>query len=175
MIRRVVGLVALLGLSGLGSPELYGTMITPEIPPTVYVPMPTVPSTTQPTYPLAVKTDYMRLPSKMLCPEWAQLMSDSHWPESRIKELDSIMWRESRCQTMAHYDLDPASGSYGLMQINGSWCKPNRWFPDGYLQSLGILSDCSDLYNPRTNLIAARVIFAYSLVKYGDGWLPWNP
>ena len=118
--------------------------------------------------------DTIWLPTNMLCPQWAQLAVDVGWLEEDLPKLDAILHRESRCFTDSHYALDPFGGSYGLMQINAFWCKPSRYYPTGYLQSYGILTACSDLFHPRTNLTSARLIWQYSYDQYGDGWLPWQ-
>jgi hypothetical protein len=119
--------------------------------------------------------DTIWLPTNMLCPQWAQMAIDVGWLETDLQKIDAVMHRESRCFGNSHYAEDPHGGSYGLMQINAFWCKPSRWYPNGYLQSFGVLTNCKQLFHPRTNLIAARVIWQYSHTQYGDGWLPWQP
>jgi len=119
--------------------------------------------------------DTVWLPANMLCPQWAQMAIDVGWLKTDLPKIDAIMHRESRCFSDSHYAEDPHGGSYGLMQINAFWCKPSRWYPNGYLQSFGVLSNCKQLFHPRTNLIAARLIWQYSHTQYGDGWLPWQP
>lgn len=123
-----------------------------------------------PTHP----KDIVRLPSHMLCPHWAQMAIDTGWQEEDLPKLDAVMHRESRCFTTVHYKKDPHGGSYGLMQVNAFWCKPSRYYPSGYLQALGLLESCKQLFHPRTNLLASRAIYQYSLIEYGDGWLPWQ-
>jgi hypothetical protein len=95
------------------------------------------------------------------------------WRMEDLDELSYIIWRESRCLSHVHYADDPNGGSHGLTQINGYWCKPSRWYPDGYLQTQGVLSSCEDLYNPFINLYAALVIFNYSSIHNSNGWQPW--
>jgi len=119
--------------------------------------------------------DTVWLPANMMCPQWAQMAIDVGWLETDLPKIDAVMYRESRCFSGSHYAEDPHGGSYGLMQINAFWCKPSRWYPNGYLQSFGVLSNCKQLFHPRTNLIAARLIWQYSHTQYGDGWLPWQP
>lgn len=118
--------------------------------------------------------DYIPLPNSMLCPQWVEMAVDVGWEEKQLAQLDVIMHRESRCFPTVHYELDPNGGSYGLLQVNGYWCKPSTYWPDGYLQAFGILETCEDLYNPRINLISARLIWIYSNKENGDGWLPWQ-
>ena len=110
----------------------------------------------------------------MLCPEWSQLAIETGWQEEDLAKLDSVIHRESRCYTAVHYAADPYGGSYGLTQVNAFWCKPSTLYPTGYLQAFGILETCEELYNPRTNLLAARLIWIYSSNRHGDGWLPWQ-
>jgi len=64
---------------------------------------------------------------------------------------------------------DPNNGSYGIMQINGFWCQPSRYWPNGYLQAYGLLTECTDLYDRETNLRAALAIYRYS-----NGWRAWG-
>lgn len=118
--------------------------------------------------------DRLILPSNMLCPAWAQLMIDTGWKEQDLITLDTIIYRESRCFTLTHYAKDPNGGSYGLTQINAYWCKPSRYYPNGYLQSFGALKRCEQLLEPRINLLSARLIWLYSFREYGNGWLPWR-
>lgn len=73
--------------------------------------------------------------------------------------LDRIAWHESRCLTTARGDLTKGV-SYGILQIHGpSWCEPNRYWPDGYLQAKGILDTCDDLDDPELSVLAARLIW----------------
>ena len=118
--------------------------------------------------------DRIKLPNNMLCPEWSQLAVETGWQEEDLAKLDSVIHRESRCYTAVHYAADPYGGSYGLTQVNAFWCKPSTLYPTGYLQAFGILETCEELYNPRTNLLAARLIWIYSSNRHGDGWLPWQ-
>jgi hypothetical protein len=73
--------------------------------------------------------------------------------------LDRIAWHESRCLTDARGDLTKGV-SHGILQIHGpSWCEPSRYWPDGYLQTKGILDTCEDLYDPEISVLAARLIW----------------
>lgn len=89
-------------------------------------------------------------------------------------QVDYVMWRESRCRQVAFNPTDPHGGSYGLFQINAYWCKPNRYFKNGVLQSWGIVESCEDLFNPWVNALAFMAIFDYAERYYGDGWIPWG-
>lgn len=108
-----------------------------------------------------------------------------HWPTAKKAgwtldlwpTLDRIMWRESRCQPAAHNTTLNKDGStdMGLMQINDrSWCLPTRWYPAGYLQTLGILDYCEQLFDPFTNLVAAKALYDYSKGQHGAGFEPWT-
>jgi soluble lytic murein transglycosylase-like protein len=84
------------------------------------------------------------------------------WPPDELQTLMSVVKAESRCQSWQHNVSDPNTGSYGLMQINGWWCLPSRYYPRGYLQQAGILSTCNDLFDPATNLKAGLTVLAES-------------
>jgi hypothetical protein len=85
-----------------------------------------------------------------------------------IKQVDYIMWRESRCRQVAHNPTDPNGGSYGLFQINGYWCQPSQFSKKGWLQDQGVLKHCSELYIPSINAKAFMAIYDYA------GWQPWG-
>jgi len=93
---------------------------------------------------------------------------------AKIRQVDYVMWRESRCRQMAHNPTDPVGGSYGLFQINGYWCTPSRFSRRGWLQEQGILKSCEDLYRPAINARAFMAIFDYAQKRYGNGWIPWG-
>jgi hypothetical protein len=107
------------------------------------------------------------------CAEWQHTATAAGWTVDQWERLDYILWRESRCLPDVHNDTDPNSGSYGLAQINGFWCRPSRYNPDGWLQAQGVLNHCTDLYDPATNLTAARAIWDYAEDR-GCGWSPWT-
>lgn len=121
-----------------------------------------------------VYKDRIILPNNMMCPQWAQIAIDTGWQEKDLAMLDHIIHRESRCYSAVHYSQDPNGGSYGLMQVNAYWCKPSDWYPSGYLQAFGVLDNCEQLFEPRINLLSARLIWLYSLREHNDGWLPWQ-
>lgn len=109
------------------------------------------------------------------CGEYHDLAIAVGWPEDQWKKLSRIMFRESRCDTLAHNTTDPTkAGSRGLIQINGFWCLPNRYNPNGFLQKVGVLGSCDDLWNPEINLRAGLAIYQYSEDVNGDGWQPWR-
>lgn len=108
------------------------------------------------------------------CGQWHDLAVSIGWPESEWDTLSYILHRESRCNVDSHNKTDPSSGSRGLMQINGYWCRPSKWSEKGWLQDKGILNTCDDLFNPEINLRAGLAIWLYGEEKHGCGWRgPW--
>ena len=124
------------------------------------VPVPQIPSTTLTTQPDAPKT---------LCEQVFDTAKAIGWPNDQLGMLVAIAQRESRCQPDAFNPKDPNGGSYGIMQINGFWCQPSRYWPNGYLQAYGLLTSCADLYDRDINLRAALAIYQYS-----NGWRAWS-
>ena len=124
------------------------------------VPVPAIPSTTATTQPDAPKT---------LCEQVFDTAKAIGWPADQLGMVVAIAQRESRCQPDAFNASDPNGGSYSVMQINAYWCKPSRYWPNGYLQAYGLLTSCNDLYDRETNLRAALAIYRYS-----NGWRAWG-
>ena len=124
------------------------------------VPVPQIPSTTLTTQPDAPKT---------LCEQVFDTAKAIGWPTDQLGMVVAIAIRESQCQVDAFNPKDPNGGSYGIMQINGFWCQPSRYWPNGYLQAYGLLTSCADLYDRETNLRAALAIYGYS-----NGWRAWS-
>ena len=113
------------------------------------------------------------------CGEWWGLAQEAGWHADSMPVLDYVMWRESRCLPNEHNTELNEDGStdLGLTQINDwSWCLPTRWYPDGYLQTIGVLTTvgCKQLFDPATNLKAAKAIYDYSEEQTGNGWQPWG-
>lgn len=108
------------------------------------------------------------------CGEWYDLAMSVGWPSSEWPTLSKVLYRESRCNWNSHNKTDPSSGSRGLMQINGYWCRKSQWSQNGWLQDRGILNICDDLFNPTINLKAGLAIWLYGENKHGCGWRgPW--
>lgn len=119
------------------------------------------------------------VPPTARCGQWWGLASQVGWPDEAMETLDYIMWRESRCDPSQHNTTLNADGSsdVGLTQVNDrSWCLPTRWYPDGYLQSLGILSTvgCEQLFDPAFNLKAALAIYEYHRGQGQQGFEAWG-
>ena len=108
------------------------------------------------------------------CGEWRELAIAVGWHAEEWETMSYVLYRESRCSPISHYKADPNSGSRGLMQINGYWCRPSKWTDKGWLQDHGILSNCDDLFDPEINLRAGLAIWLYGEQKHGCGWRgPW--
>ena len=113
------------------------------------------------------------------CGQWWGLAQEMGWSAEEMPTLDYVMWRESRCDPTQHNTTLNADGStdIGLTQVNDrSWCLPTRWYPNGYLQSVGVLTKvgCEELFDPAINLKAAKAIYDYSKEHNGNGFQPWG-
>lgn len=142
------------------------TAVAAELPP--FLGSTSAPTTTVNTY-----------LSTARCGQWWGLAIQIGWPEEAMETLDFIMWRESRCDPAQHNTTLNADGStdLGLTQINDrSWCLPTRWYPMGYLQTVGILSTvgCEQLFDPAMNLKAAKEIYDYTRQQGGQGFEAWG-
>lgn len=103
------------------------------------------------------------------CVEYLALAVTLGWQSEHLPMLERVMWKESRCQPHQFNASDPNGGSIGLTQVNKFWCLPSRYYPDGYLQAMQIVTTCEQLYEPLINLNAALAIF-----EYADGWSQWG-
>ena len=108
-------------------------------------------------------------PAIDLCGQVFDMAKYIGWPDHELSKLIAVAQRESRCTANAFNPNDPNGGSAGVMQINYFWCKPSQYWPYGYLQAHGLLTDCSELFNLETNLRSALAIYRYS-----DGWRAWS-
>jgi len=150
-------------------PNWYDTLNDPDRTEPAEVPTPvksvqikTTTTTTEPIKP------YKQASEDWICPMWHDVAAQVGWPQDQLSKLSYVIYRESRCDTNQHNPDDPMGGSNGLMQINQFWCKSTQYWPDGWLQSHGVLTHCDELYDPETNLTAAYHIWLNS------GWSPWN-
>jgi hypothetical protein len=96
--------------------------------------------------------------------QFAALAVNLGWPVSEYDKLTQVIARESNGIATAHNRKDPMGGSYGLMQINGFWCRGGKSF----LQKAGLITSCKMLLDPQINLRAGLIIFNRS------GWSPWG-
>lgn len=131
----------------------------------------TTTSTTTTTTTIPPTTTLALVAGDWTCPEAVTLGLSVGWPADQLEKLDRIIARETgrTCDPMAHNPYDPGSGSYGLMQINGAtWCDGNSRFPEGWLQQQGIISSCTDLFDPEMNLKAGLALW------HRSGWRPWG-
>lgn len=123
--------------------------------------------------PRVVERDSVQIKrSRLKCPQYETTILSVGFTWQELPTLDAIIYRESRCLSyVVNRTLNKdKSHDYGLTQINGrSWCEPTRYYPNGYLQTLGILDECDDLLNPVTNLEAAFALFTYA-----KGFGPWT-
>ena len=102
------------------------------------------------------------------CNDVVALGASLGWPQTELQTLGRISYAESACLPFAHNVYDPHGGSYGLMQINGYWCLPNRYWPIGWLQEKGTVAGCDDLFSATANLQAALAIWQET------GWQAWS-
>lgn len=112
------------------------------------------------------------------CGQWWSVAVAAGWDEKDLRDLDAVMWRESRCDATQVNRNDPnkvdgVKGSVGLTQINVFWVQGTRWYPNGYLQTVTIISGVQDLFDPFLNLRAAKAIFDYDRGEGGCGWRAW--
>ena len=118
-------------------------------------------------------TSTVPAPLDARCPMWWSLALSVGFTPEQMPTLDRIMFVESRCDETQLNASDPNGGSVSLTQINRFWCLPSRYYPDGYLQTMGVLTDCDDLYTPAINLRAALALVAYSRSVGLSDWHQW--
>ena len=100
------------------------------------------------------------------CPGWVDVARDVGWPAEELDMVGAVTWFESRC--LNHVKGDNQT-SWSAFQIHTkSWCRPNRYWPDGYLQAMRIVKTCDDLLDPDTAARAALAIWQYG------GWEQWT-
>ena len=109
--------------------------------------------------------DRITAPAAAKCGQWWALARVAGWSEELLPKIDRLIWREARCDALALNSADPLHGSIGLLQVNTFWCLPTTAYPAGYLQTVGVLDDCDDLYSPAVNLRAGLALAEYSLAR----------
>jgi hypothetical protein len=105
------------------------------------------------------------------CQRWMPMAMKVGFKKSDLKELDRIMYRESRCAPGAkHYNKRNGkvwSTDMGLLQVNNySWVT--------YLRGLKIIKSSDDLLHPETNLRAAKALYDYSVKRGYNRWHQWR-
>lgn len=104
------------------------------------------------------------------CTEWSGIARSEGFSEAAIATLEEILYLESRCQPGIVGD-ENYGGSYGIAQIHTpTWCKPSKYWPEGYLQAHGIVMTCDDLFDPAIAIRAAKTIYDYA----GGSFEPWS-
>ena len=90
---------------------------------------------------------------QVACPQWLGAARLAGFTEAELPHLMSLMHRESRCDPGAFQVKRNRDGipDRGLLQIHGTWLPT--------LCGLGIACAGADLFNPQTNLHAARLLF----------------
>lgn len=106
----------------------------------------------------------LALPNRYVHPDpdverWYDTAIAAGWSADMWQWQSCVIERESNGNPNVWYRFDPAGGSRGLMQINGSNV--------GFLQGQGILNTANDLFDPLTNLQAALALYNLS------GASPW--
>ena len=95
------------------------------------------------------------------CNRYKPLALEVGWHKKDLPRLMQICLRESKGFARAWNQRDPYTGSYGIMQINGS----NKRF----LVESGIVRKAmTELWSPRKNLKASLALFKR------HGWAPWK-
>lgn len=147
------------------------TINAPDAPGEILMPLGSLPKVTiYVTMPPVATTDWQQNVTADMapCDQYAYMAVSLGWPSAEISTLKKVMHRESRCIANAHNQADTVGQSYGLTQVNTFWCEPSTYWPQGWLQTKGIITTCEDLLHPRANLAAAYAIFQNS------GWAPWS-
>ena len=137
----------------------------PAFIPYVYGDIPVIPPTVPET------TTIPKPPTGPNCDLMVALAGSIGWPQDQLETLRRVGYRESRCTPNAHNTTLNKNGStdYGYLQINDrTWCLPSKYWPQGWLQTQGILDECSELFDPVINLRASLAIYLNS------GWTPWR-
>ena len=171
VISLLLGAATVFGFLAYREPEA----ATPAAPPVAsFAPVLEAPS------PVSVApTTTLPVPAEARCPQWWGLAREVGFTEDQLPTLDYVMWKESRCQPDAHNTTLNKNGTtdVGLVQVNdASWCLPNSWHDEGYLQRVDVLTTvgCEQLFDPTINLRAAKAIHDYAEKHYGNGWQPWR-
>jgi hypothetical protein len=156
----ILGALALLGLIPANAAEAPQALPQPSRRPVA------TSTTTTTTLPPKPSRRVLETPDGQSCPGWMELARQVGWPEEELPMLGAVTFFESRCQIDVRGDKGQSWTAYQLH--TKSWCRPNRYYPDGYLQSLRIVTTCEDLLDPKTATRAALAIWQYG------GWKQWT-
>lgn len=152
-LRDVLALTGLAAAVALAPAALAAAPETPPLP--VVTTTTTVAPATTTSAPATTSTTTTTTttvpPGDWQCPQWMALALDAGFTTDDLPTVDRLILRESTCRPDAYNGSDPNGGSRGLMQINGIWC-------DWWLQEQGVLDTCEQLFDPLTNLRAAKAI-----------------
>jgi hypothetical protein len=118
-------------------------------------------------------TTVVPAPPDARCPQWWATARAVGFDDTLLPILDRVINRESRCDPTQLNAKDPNGGSIGLTQINRFWCLPSKYYPNGYLQTMGVLTSCDQLFDPTINLRAALELVAYSRSVGLCAWKQW--
>ena len=156
----ILGALAILGLVPARAVEAPQTLPEPSRRP---VATSTTSTTTVPPKP---SREALERPEGQSCPGWIEMARQVGWPEEELPMVGAVTYFESRCRMDVQGDR---ALSWTSWQIHTkSWCRPNRYYPNGYLQSLRIVRTCDDLLDPETAARAALAIWQYG------GWSQWT-
>lgn len=156
----ILSITAFLGLMPAQAVEAPQTATQPSVS------VQTAPSTTTAPQPTTPPISVLEASDGQSCPGWAELARQVGWPEEELAMVAAVTYQESRCQQAVRGDNGI---SWTAFQIHTkSWCRPNKYWPDGYLQAQGILNTCRDLLDPATATRAALAIWQYG------GWKQWT-
>lgn len=158
----------IISLLGVTAAQSYGDHQIADIPPTTGSTV-----TSSSTLPSTTTTSTVPVPPDARCPMWWSLARSVGFTDEQMPTLDRIMFVESRCDETQLNATDPNGGSISLTQINRFWCLPSRYYPSGYLQAIGVLTTCDDLWQPEINLRAALALVEYSRSVGLDDWNQW--
>jgi hypothetical protein len=123
-------------------------------------------TTVAPPEPVKAVLRDLETPDGESCPGWMDVAREVGWPEAELPMVGAVTYFEARCRMDVRGDQGK---SWTAFQVHtSSWCRPTRYYPDGYLQSLGIVSTCDNLLDPATAARAALAIWQYG------GWAPWT-
>ena len=157
LILAITGLLGLMPVQAVEAPQMRQDAITAPT---------TTPSTPATTITPKPAKKPLEASEGQSCPGWIDVAREAGWPETELAMVGAVTYLESRCLNSVRGDKDK---SWTAWQIHTtSWCRPNRYWPDGWLQAQGIITTCDDLYDPHTAAKAALAIWQYG------GWKQWT-